>query len=179
VFCVSFRCSRSFLATAVALATTACASGSQAHPPQAEVTPNGTVTPALIQWSGSFQAIQQQAGNADAPRGRNNATGRIVLTSSSSNSLRARITLTGGASTSQYFHWALVTGRCGSPALPLLTVNQFPDISMSNGRGQVDAEVPIALPTSGTYHVDVFWTNGQDQADVMTCANLRSEARTS
>ena len=49
---MSFRCSRAFLATAVALATTACASGSQAHPPEPEVTPNGTVTPALIQWSG-------------------------------------------------------------------------------------------------------------------------------
>jgi hypothetical protein len=156
-----------------------CASGRQAPPPEPEITPNGaTVTPALIQWAGSFQAVQQQAGDATAPRGRNNATGRVLLTSSGRNTLHARITLTGGADNSQYFHWALVAGRCGSPAIPLLSVNQFPDISMSNGRGQVDGEVPIALPTSGTYHVDVYWTNGGDQADVMTCANLRSEPRT-
>jgi hypothetical protein len=48
---------------------------------------------------------------------------------------------------------------------------------MSNGRGQIDGDVPLELPTSGSYHVDVFWSNGQDQADVMTCANLRIEAR--
>jgi hypothetical protein len=174
---VSFRCSRSLVATTVALATAACASGSQSRPADPEPTLNGTVTPALIQWSGSFQSIEQQAGDATAPRGRNNATGRVLLISSGRNSLHARITLTGGADNSQYFHWALVSGRCGSPAIPLLSVNQFPDISMSNGRGQVDAEVPLALPTSGAYHVDVYWSNGGDQADVMTCANLRSEPR--
>ena len=130
-----------------------------------------------MQWSGSFQATQQQAGNADAPRGRNNASGSVRLFASGKTLMRARITLTAASATSQYLHWALVSGRCGSPALPLLTVSQFPDISMSNGRGQVDADVPLELPTSGTYHVDVFWGNGGDQADVMTCANLRREAR--
>ena len=176
---MSFRCSRFLATTTVALATTACASGSQSRPPEPEATPNGSITPALIEWTGSFQSIQQQAGDAAAPRGRNNATGRVVLTSSGRNALHARITLTGGGDNSQYFHWALVSGRCGSPAIPLLSINQFPDISMNKGRGQVDGEVPLALPTSGTYHVDVYWSNGQDQADVMTCANLKSEPRTS
>jgi hypothetical protein len=157
---------------AAALATTACASSPQ-HSAAAAATPAGT---ASVQWTGSFQAIQQQAGNADAPRGRNNASGNVRLVASTKASLRAQITLSAASETSQYLHWAIVAGRCGSPAIPLLSVNQFPDISMSNGRGQLNAEVPLELPTSGTYHVDVFWSNGQDQADVMTCANLRMEA---
>lgn len=174
---MSFRCRRSLAIPAVALAVSACASAPKTH--LAEVTPaSSTPAPALIQWSGSFQAVQQQNGNANAPRGRNNASGTIVLTASSRNSIRARITLNSTTS-SQYVHWALISGRCGSSAIPLLTVNQFPDISMSNGRGQLDGQVPLDIPTSGTYHIDVYWSNGQDQADVMTCANLRLEARSS
>jgi hypothetical protein len=142
------------------------------------VSPAGAaLASASIEWAGPFQAIQQQNGNTVAPRGRNNASGSVVLTASGKRSIHARIKLSAANEASQYLHWALASGRCGSPAIPLLTVNQFPDISMSNGRGQLDAEVPLELPTSGTYHVDVFWSNGQDQADVMTCANLRQEAR--
>jgi hypothetical protein len=172
---VSFRGSLSLvMTTTAALAALSCAS----HTPSPEASPSLSGAPASlslasVQWEGSFQAVQQQAGNADAPRGRNNATGRVVLVASGKNSLRAKITLNAASATSQYVHWALVSGRCGSPAIPLLTVNQFPDISMSNGRGQVDADVPLELPTTGSYHVDVYWSNGQDQADVMTCANLR------
>lgn len=174
---MSFRCHRPLALPAVALAVSACASAPKG--PTGEVTPaSSTPAPAFIQWAGSFQAVQQQNGNANAPRGRNNASGNVVLTASSRNAMRARITLNSSTS-SQYVHWALVSGRCGSSAIPLLTVNQFPDISLSNGRGQLDGQVPLDIPTSGTYHVDVYWSNGQDQADVMTCANLRLEPRSS
>jgi hypothetical protein len=140
------------------------------------VVPAG-VALASIEWAGSFQAIQQQNGNTVAPRGRNNASGSVVLVAGTKNALRAKIRLSAATETSQYLHWALASGRCGSPAIPLLTVSQFPDISISNGRGQLDADVPIELPSTGTYHVNVFWGNGQDEADVMTCANLRQQAR--
>jgi len=130
-----------------------------------------------MQWTGSFQATQQAAGEAAAPRGRNSASGSVRLFASGKTSMRAHIALTAVSETVQYLHWALVSGRCGSAAIPLLSISQFPAISMSSGRGQVDADVPLELPTSGSYHVDVFWGNGGDQADVMTCANLRMEER--
>ena len=175
---VSFRCRRSLAVPAVALAISACASLTVPSGDRRSHASLEHAAPAFIQWSGSFQAVQQQNGNANAPRGRNNASGNVVLTASSRNSIRAKITLN-SATSSQYVHWALVSGRCGSSAIPLLTVNQFPDISLSNGRGQLDGQVPLDIPTSGTYHVDVYWSNGQDQADVMTCANLRLEPRSS
>ena len=75
---------------------------------------------------------------------------------------------------SRQLHWAVLDGPCGSSTLPLLAIEQFPQLSISNnGRGQLDADVPLALAAKSSYHVDVYWTTGNDQGDVMTCANVR------
>src|SRR3712207_9348973 len=59
-------------------------------------------------------------------------------------------------------------------ALPISGFEQFPVIEMgSNGRGQLDAEIPMTLPTTGTYHVNVYWS-GHQIADVLTCADRKS-----
>jgi hypothetical protein len=137
----------------------------------------GGLGPATLQWSGSFQAVQQQSGDVSAPRGRNNANGNAVIVSEGPNIIRARINISDVSGSEQYYHWAMVSGRCGSGAIPLLTVNQFPDISMSNSRGHVDGTVPLPLPTAGNYHINVYRSNGGDEADVLACANLRLEAR--
>jgi hypothetical protein len=137
----------------------------------------GGLGPETLQWSGSFQAVQQQSGDMNAPRGRNNARGSVVIIAEGKNAIRARINVSDVSGSAQYYHWALVGGRCGSGQIPQLTVSQFPDISMSNNQGHVDGTVPLPLPTSGTYHVNVYRTNGGDEADVLTCANLRIEPR--
>jgi hypothetical protein len=137
---------------------------------------NRELAPALTQWTGTFQATQQQNGNV-AQRGRNNATGSVTLVSSGRNSLHAKLSLAVEAPTQAYLRWALVPGRCGADALPVVAVGLFPEIAMGNGRGHVEGEVAAPLPESGSYHVNVYWTAGRDEADVMTCANLRREAR--
>jgi hypothetical protein len=129
----------------------------------------------LLRWTGSFQQIQQQTGNL-GPRSTNKVYGNVALTrlSETPNSAHVRMELSTTVRDSRQLHWAVLDGHCGSTTLPLLAIEQFPQISISNnGRGQLETDVPLALTTTSTYHVEVYWTTGNDQGDVMTCANVR------
>lgn len=127
-------------------------------------------------WSGTLQPMQQKTGSL-GPTGQNKTYGTVRLRPSplNPNRTRAEITLSAPvASTS--LHWAVHPGRCGAGSLPLISVDQFPMLEMgSSGRGELTADVPLTLPQSGNYHVNVFWSGGQDLSDVMTCANLRAD----
>jgi hypothetical protein len=132
----------------------------------------------LLRWSGTFQPSQQQTGSL-TPHSTNKTFGNVTLTrlNENPNSVRAKIELSTPLTDSRQVHWAVFDGRCASGTLPLLAIEQFPQINITNnGRGQLDADVPLALVTTGSYHVDVYWTTGRDQGDVMTCANLRLDA---
>jgi hypothetical protein len=81
-------------------------------------------------------------------------------------------------SASTLLRWSLAPSRCGSSSLPLLSVDQFPTIDVSSsGQGKLSADLPVTMPTSGQYHVDIYWTTGTDRADVMACADLKAKSR--
>jgi hypothetical protein len=173
------------LIAVAALATAACSSGGNA--PSADPTPDPSrservvaqAEAASVRWTGSLQPVQQQSGDI-TPRASNRVFGSVTLTvaKTSAARTRAQITISTQLSQSQRLRWALVAGRCGSSDLPVTGVEQFPEIPISsNGRGELDGEIPVAIPTSGMYHVNVFWTTGADISDVMTCANLRMQRR--
>jgi hypothetical protein len=133
-------------------------------------------SPGRLRWSGSLQPTQQRTGEM-APTAQTKAFGTVVLTVSerNPNHTRARITLSAPIQSATELRWAILPGGCGTGSLPLAAVEQFPVLEISsNGRGELDAEVPLTLPTMGTYHVNVYW-RGQQVTDVMTCANLRRE----
>ena len=162
------------------LALAACASHSPStsgsvapsSPPTASVSPASSGS---ARWTGSFQPVQQQSGNL-TPRGTNRTYGSVALTVSpaSPNRTHAVIEISTTLTTSSLLHWAIAAGHCGSVTLPLVGVDQFPTIDVSNsGQGKLNGDVPVSLPATGTYHVDIYWGVGQDQSDVMACANLR------
>jgi len=163
------------------LASAACASGSSSSASAPTPSASGSVNPGVAPargWNGSFQPVQQQTGNL-TPRGTNRTYGSVTLTASSAseNRTHAEIEISTTLPTSALLHWALSSGRCGSSTLPLLGVDQFPSIEVSNsGQGKLSSDIPVTLPTSGSYHVDIFWSGGQDRSDVMACANLRAAA---
>jgi hypothetical protein len=109
-----------------------------------------------------------------APTQRQKATGTVTLSPTRDGSAtEARITISVPEQQPMMLRWAVLPGRCGSGTLPLLSVEQFPTIEVgTNGRGEMRGTAPMALPSSGTYHVNVYW-QGQQLTDVMTCANLR------
>lgn len=69
--------------------------------------------------------------------------------------------------------WAIVPGRCGSNMMPIAPVDQFPIIEVSaNGRGEMDRVLPLTLPATGQYHVNVYRGGGNYLENVLTCGNL-------
>ncbi len=156
-------------------ALVACSSTPSGGVASSAPTPSRADNGQSLRWTGAFQQIQQQTGNL-GPRSTNKVYGNVTLTRSSENptSVHARMELSTTVRDSRQLHWAVLDGHCGSTTLPLLAIEQFPQISISsNGRGQLDTDVPLALTTTGSYHVEVYWTTGNDQGDVMTCANVR------
>jgi len=161
---------------ASALALAACATQKPvtdtAPAPTASVSTSGTST-GPVRWTGSLQPMQQQSGGL-GPTGQNKAFGNVSLSSKGNARTAISITVSTPLSSAASLNWAVLPGRCGSGALPLVGIERFPLIEVgNNGRGQLEGEMALELPTSGSYHVNIYWGSGQQISDVMTCANLR------
>lgn len=103
-------------------------------------------------------------------------TGSVSLTPRSIDIERVRVALIVSSTehSGSSLRWAVLPGRCGASALPLLSYEQFPTIEVGgNGRGEVNAELLMRLDMGGTYHVNVYQSRGTQLSDVVTCANLR------
>ncbi len=110
-----------------------------------------------------------------APTSQNKTTGSVFLSQAGSNRTRARVTVSTDVRNASQMQWALVPGRCGSGALPMAGVERFPVIEIgSNNRGELDMEMPLTLPTSGSYHVNIY-NGGTQLNNVVSCANLTKQ----
>ncbi|HUR92888.1 MAG TPA: hypothetical protein VMY38_09480 [Gemmatimonadaceae bacterium] len=124
-----------------------------------------------VRWQGNFQATQQRTGMA-APTSQNKTTGSIFLAQAGADRARVRITLSTDLRNVSQMQWGIVPGRCGSVALPLVALQRFPVIEIGgNSRGELDMEMPLTLPTSGSYHANVY-NGGTQLNNVVSCANL-------
>jgi len=169
------RTSAAFLSMA---ALAACASGGTSSGRSAAATPatqqaaGSSIPINLMQWTGSFRSAQQITSNVGS--GHTTVTGGVRLTASGAGAMHAHVTLStnAGIADATPLHWAIAQGDCHDGALPMIPLTSFPDLTISNDRGELDAEVPIELPTSGRYHANVYWRDSADEADVLTCATL-------
>lgn len=133
-----------------------------------------------IAWSGSLQPMQERTGYA-APTKQQKAYGTVRLepTARDLNRTAVSIVISTPIQEPTMLRWAIVPGRCGSAALPVVGYEQFPMLEVgTNGRGQLNVELPLALPYDGVFHVAVY-RGDQSQPgsarlqDVLTCANLK------
>ena len=139
--------------------------------PTASVSSGSSGAP--IRWTGSLQPMQQRSGGL-GPTGQNKAFGNVSLSSKGSDRTAISISLSTPLQGSAALSWAILPGRCGSGALPIVGIERFPAIDVgNNGRAQLDTEMALELPTNGAYHVNIYWAGGQQLSDVMTCANLK------
>lgn len=175
----SMRRSPLLFVTLAATAVAGCAarSASSSQPETVPEAMSSTADVGPVRWAGNLRPAHQRSGSAIAPSSQNKSYGTVSLTVSphSQNRTRAEITLTVPLQSATELRWAILPGRCGSASLPMAGFEQFPVLEMSsNGRGQLDAEIPMTLPATGTYHVNIYW-RGHQLADVMTCATLRRQ----
>lgn len=157
---------RRSLVCAATFALAACGSGGQRAP---DATFSGE------RWTGSFQPMQQRVSTI-TQAGHHKVTGNVILSPSTRNAERTRISVSvsSAAHQSGTLRWAVLPGRCGVQAFALLPQEQFPTLEISaNGRGQVEAELPLRLEYSNAYHVNIYGGFGTQLTDVVSCANLR------
>lgn len=147
--------------------TTAPAPSTASNDRAAAMAAAGTPT----RWQGTFQPTQQRTAMA-APTSQNKTTGSIFLAQAGPDRTRVRLTISTDLRNASQMQWAIVSGRCGSGALPIVPVQRFPVIEIGgNSRGELDMEMPLTLPTSGSYHANVY-NGGTQLNNVVTCANL-------
>jgi hypothetical protein len=133
-----------------------------------------------IAWSGSLQPMQERTGYA-APTKQQKAYGTVRLepTARDLNRTAVSIVISTAIQEPTMLRWAIVPGRCGSSALPIVGYEQFPMLEVgTNGRGQLNVELPLALPYDGVFHVAVYRGDQSQHGsgrlqDVLTCANLK------
>lgn len=162
--------------TAAGALASACASA----PPATTTASTPSPTPRAEQstsgggWTGSFQPKQERTGIV-APTKLQKATGTVRLRESPQDPRRTKVSLVLSLNVQEptQLRWALIPGRCGSGSLPLMGYEQFPVLEVgSSGRGQLDVDLPMPLPESGQYHVDIY-SGGTQPDNVVTCATLR------
>ena len=163
-----------------ALGAAACASGGaaggSAQPTSVSMEAGGgQLGPAFLQWTGRFRPTEVQTGDV-AYHPSNQVTGSVTLTAPAANQTHVRLTVEGPMTDPDREPWSVSPGPCHSGTIPLLTVAQFPEITMSNGRGTLDVTFSMTLPTSGTYHVNVYNSGSTaDESGVWACAELKLE----
>jgi hypothetical protein len=130
--------------------------------------------PGVPTWSGNLQPTQQRTGGL-AVTSQNKVFGTVSIAPAPGPVQRMRVRLTIGVpvQNATSYRWAVLPDRCGTGQLPLIGFEQFPllDVS-SNGRGQIEADLPLALTAGSSYHVNVY-NGGQQLENVLTCANLK------
>ena len=172
--------SRSFTALTllVAAAGTGCAHASQSAGEQsvAVQAASGQLGPAFLEWSGKFRPTQQQSLGVEM-RALNVATGTVTLTAPDERQMHVQLSVSGPEDMSGALQWAIVPGACRSGGIPLMPVSSFPELRMSNGHGELERMISIPIPTSGSYHVNIYNGTVTDETGVMTCAELKLARR--
>ena len=165
-----YRKSRAVTAAALVAASTACATQTTATP--------SNLTPMEAMWSASIQPTNQNSGQASASR-RTMINGEVSMVADKDYPQRTQVHITlGTPATNAVVSWALVPDRCGTGGLPVLPVNAFSPIEVGpSGRGEVTAVIPFTLPTSGSYHVNIYEGQRAELADVQACAELKLHAK--
>ncbi|MEO8577864.1 MAG: hypothetical protein ABI556_14240 [Gemmatimonadales bacterium] len=70
--------------------------------------------------------------------------------------------------------WAVLFGPCGNASLPVVPVSTFPELNLSgSGRGQIGGTIAVALPVSGTFHVDIYKDRTGSLESLVACGNMR------
>lgn len=170
------------LQLAAAVLSIAALSGCASAPPAVDTGTQGSgdraaaigAAATTIRWSGNLQPTQQRTGMA-APTSQNKAYGSVFLAQIGPERTRVRLNVSTPAQSSRVMQWAIHTGRCGAGSLPIVGIERFPVIEIgTSGRGDLDMEMPLRMPETGSFHVNVY-LGGTNLNNVLTCGNLRRE----
>jgi len=165
------RISVSLVTAATALSLAGCAAK---HSPTVQYEEAPTE-----RWVGSMQPTQQRSGQL-VVTSQNRTFGNVTLRRTSMGTMqRMHVSLTIAVPTvnSQQLRWAVLPERCGTGDLPLIGFEQFPLLEIgTNGRGQIETDLPLEMNQNAAYHVNVY-QGGQQLDNVISCGNMKYESQ--
>ncbi len=157
--------------SAGALAVLACAP----KPPVeggAEPVRTSAAAPAAS-WTANLQAVTQSRSDV-AQSSRSRSYGSATMSRAESNNLTRVSVVFNHTGSDRYLNWAVFAGTCGTPSLPVIPINNFPELQIGGGgRAQTTADLPFEFPTQGTYHINIYRERQQNLAGLLACGNLR------
>lgn len=70
--------------------------------------------------------------------------------------------------------WAILFGACNSASLPVLPKATFTELEMdTGGRVTVKADIPLELPRSGNYRVEIYRDREGTNDSLVGCGNFK------
>ena len=128
---------------------------------------------ASSRWSANIQSVTQNTGAVQQTT-RDRSYGTATWTHGAAASLsnvNLVFTYTGSERT---LAWAILPGSCATPALPVIPMSSFPELNVGGGgRAQVTTSLPLELPSTGTYHIDIYRDRRGGADALIACGNLR------
>lgn len=170
---------RMFLAACGAGALGLLSGCAKSTPVEGAPTPSTTSMDAAdnARWNANIQSVTQSRGEV-VQTTRDRSYGSATWTPGASRSLsniNVVFTYTGPERT---LAWAILPGSCNSPTLPVLPMSNFPELSIAGGgRSQVTTSLPLELPTTGSYHIDIYRDRRASADALVACGNLRFASR--
>ena len=167
---------RFFLAAVGASAFGLLTGCAKSTPVDGAPTPNSSVSAEGStggRWSANLQSVTQNRGEvAQTSRDRSYGTAQWTRGAAASlSNINMVFNYTGSERT---LAWAILPGSCGTPALPVIPLSNFPELNVSGGgRAQVTTSLPLELPANGTYHIDIYRDRRGGQDALIACGNLR------
>ena len=127
-------------------------------------------------WNANIQSVTQSRGEV-VQTTRDRSYGTAIWSHGASPSLsniNVVFTYTGPERT---LAWAILPGSCGSPTLPVIPMSNFPELAIAGGgRSQVTTSLPLELPVTGSYHIDIYRDRRASADGLVACGNLRFSA---
>ena len=124
-------------------------------------------------WSANIQSVTVNTG-AVQQTARDRSYGTATWTVGAASTLSNINLVFTYAGQERTLAWAIVPGSCGNPAIPVLPMSNFPELNVGGGgRAQVTTSMPLALPASGSYHIDIYRDRRGGADALIACGNLR------
>ena len=142
----------------------------------ADTSPSPSSTAAAgesARWTANIQSVTQSRGDV-AQTTRDRSYGSFTWSRGTSPSLSAVGLVFNYTGQERFLAWAIIAGSCGTNALPIIPMSNFPELNVGGGgRAQVNATLPLDLPTTGSYHVDIYRSRQGGVDALVACGNMR------
>ena len=150
----------------------ACAQKSASSEAGGSPSPN-VVAGENAKWTANIQSVTQSRGDV-AQSTRDRSYGTLTWSRGAGPSLTNIALVFNYTGQERFLSWAIVAGSCGTPALPVIPMSNFPELSVGGGgRAQVNGSLPLDLPTNGSYHVDVYRNRQGGMDALVACGNMK------